>query len=178
MSQRGSVGVYLLFSIAAAIASGYGVYAWMHGHKPHAAPVVEAAPPPKPAPRPVSAPTPVAQPAPVEVPSLAEQRAVDPPSTGTSPAMGVPGIDGPIERGSVDRRMRAKSRALQMCWDGERPTTVHVTLLVDGNGRVTSTRISPALSMATSKCIANVFATISFSAFGQPSEIVQPIAFR
>lgn len=186
MSQRGSIVVYLLFSIVVSIGAGYGVYVLIRDHK--SAPAtseVKAEPPPRP--RPVAPPQPVeAEPA-VEPPappvSIAEQRAVNPiidPEYTSSPVMGVPGIDGPIARGSVDRRMRARSVELQRCWesDGDPAKTIHATMHVDAAGRVTSTSVTPGLSADTEACVLAVLSSISFSPQTKPSEVVQPIAFR
>lgn len=187
MNQRGSVGLYFMFAIVFAIATGYGVYAWMRDHKP--APerprpqhVVREQPTPAPVqPEVVEAAPPMPEP-PVER-SVAAQRAVDPvvdEASVTSPAMGVPGINGPIERGSVVRRMRAKSLALQSCWErtGDPRVTVRMTMHVDAEGRVTSASVSPGLTVPTETCIIAVLSSLSFTSPGRTTEIVQPIAFR
>lgn len=186
MSQRGSVGLYLLFSIALSIGTGYGVYTFIRDHKsPEPAPNEVNIPPPPPRPTVVKPPETPQIEAPVEPPamSLAEQRAVNPivdADGNVSPVMGLPGIDGPIERGSVDRRMRVKGLALQSCFErnGDAPTTVHMTMLVDERGHVTKTSVTPGLSAATEACILTVLDSISFSPPGKPAEVVQPIAFR
>jgi hypothetical protein len=184
VNQRGSVVAYLLFSIAASIATGYGVYAVIRDNK--------SATPPPPTPRqlreetpPAPTPAPVVDEPPPPPPeqSLAQQRAVDPTVEAgdiISPVMGIPGIEGPIERGSVDRRMRAKSLALQSCWErnGDQRVTVRMTMLVDEDGRVTSATVSPGLTVATEACIISVLGSLSFTSPGKPAEVVQPIAFR
>lgn len=106
-----------MFSIVFAIATGYGVYAWMRDHKPAPEPprsqrVIREQQPPAPVqPEVVVAAPPV--PVPPAEQSVADQRAVDPvvdEASATSPAMGVPGIDGPIERGSsIDACARSHS---------------------------------------------------------------------
>ena len=183
--QRGSIVLYLLFSIALSIGAGYGVYAYLRDHKSaEPTPTVKAeAPTPRPVvqAQPVAAVPDVEPPAPT--PSVAEQRAVNPiidPDNPITPVMGIPGIEGAIERGAVDRRFRAKARALQVCFDnnGQEHTTIHATLLVDERGRVTSARVSPGLSVGTEACVLSVLSSINFSAPGQPAEVVLPIAFR
>lgn len=182
VSQRGSVGVYLVFSIALSIGAGYGVYAYLHEHKS-----AEAAPQPiktetAPTPRHVT-PPPAVQPEPEAAPppmSLAEQRASDPmidPNSDVSPISGLPGIDGSIERGAVERRFRAKSKALQACVADER-ATIHATLMVDERGHVTKTSVTPGLSADAESCVLGVLGSISFSPPGKPAEVVLPIAFR
>jgi hypothetical protein len=184
VNQRGSVAAYLLFSIAASIATGYGVYAVIRDNKSATPPTprpVREAPPPAPAAAPVVDDEPPPPPPPPQ--SLAQQRAVDPTVEAgdiISPVMGTPGIEGPIERGSVDRRMRAKSLALQSCWErnGDQRVTVRMTMLVDEDGRVTSASVSPGLTVATEACIVSVLGSLSFTSPGKPAEVVQPIAFR
>lgn len=189
MNQRGSVGLYFMFSIVFAIATGYGVYAWMREHKPAPEPprpqrVVREQQPPAPVqPEVIEATPPVPVPVPAVERSVADQRAVDPvvnEASVTSPAMGVPGIDGAIERGSVDRRMRAKSLALQSCWEqtGDPRVTVRMTMHVDADGRVTSANVSPGLTAPTESCIVAVLSSLSFTSPGRETEIVVPIAFR
>lgn len=186
MRQRGSVVVYLLFSIALSIGAGYGVYVLIRDHKPVEAATtknVETEPTPTPrpvAPQPTPAPPPEPPPAPM---SVAEQRAVSPivdPDYTSSPIMGVPGIDGGISRGSVDRRMRAHAVELQQCWEnaGDPPRTIRVTMHIDAAGRVSSTSVTPGLSADAEACVLAVFSSLSFSAPGKPAEVVQPIAFR
>lgn len=186
--QRGSVVVYLLFSIALSIGAGYAVYILIRDHKPaEAATTQEAAPAPTPAPRPVAqppqpAPTPVVEEPPAPM-SVAEQRAVSPivdPNYSSSPIMGVPGIDGGISRGSVDRRMRAHAVELQHCWEdaGDSPKTIRVTIHIDAAGRVSGATASPGLSPNAEACVLAIFSALSFSAPGKPAEVVQPIAFR
>lgn len=185
MNERGSVVVYLLCSIAVSIGAGYGVYAYIRDHKSaEPAPTVRAdAPSPKTVvqPQPVVAAPEVEPPAPT--PSVAEQRAVNPivdDSSDVSPVMGLPGIDGAIERGAVDRRFRAKSKALQTCFDnnGQERTTIHASLLVDERGHVTSARVSSGLSLGTESCVLSVLSSISFSPPGKSAEVVLPLAFR
>lgn len=185
MNQRGSVVLYLLVSIALSIGTGYGVYAWIRDHKSAApAPVeVKTEPPPRPALAPQPQPLPDVPPAEPPPMSVAEQRAVNPivdADSNVSPVMGLPGIDGPIERGSVDRRMRVKGLALQSCYErnGDSPTTIRMTMFVDERGHVTKTSVSKGLSDATEACILSVLDSISFSPQGKPAEVVQPIAFR
>ncbi len=185
MNERGSVVAYLMISIALSIGAGYGVYAYLRDHKsaPEPAPTAKAE---APTPRPVIQPQPVATAPEVEppapTPSVAEQQAIDPvdDSTGITPVMGVAGIEGAIERGAVDRRFRAKARALQSCFDnnGQEHATIHATLAVDERGRVTSARVSPGLSVGTEACVLSVLSSINFSPPGAPAEVVLPIAFR
>lgn len=176
-----------MFSIALSIATGYGVYSVIRDNKSATpAPVEKRRAPAPPLAAPVvepPAPAPVEEAPPVRAMSNAEARAVDPivdEDGVTSPVMGIPGIDGAIERGSVDRRMRAKSLALQSCWErSEDPrVTVRMMMFVDENGRVTSAGVSPGLSPEAETCIVAVLRSISFSSPGRVSEIVQPIAFR
>lgn len=192
MNQRGSVSLYLLFSLAASVAAGIGAYVWIRDHKPAEAAaddtphVVSAAKPAQHEPDP----TPAPQPEPEVVPeaptttSLAEQRAVDPiidPNSEVSPVFGLPGVDGAIERSSIDRRFKARAALLQRCWERSEsdPGKLHVTLAVAANGHIDQVKMSEGWNEGFEACVISLLSNMSFSGTrdGHPATVVQPIAF-
>jgi len=194
MNQRGGISLYLVFSLAAAVAAGIGAYAWIRKHKPaeasaddrpHAVTTAKPAhheAPPTPAPQP----EPAVEPTPAERPmSLAERRAEDPvvdPNSRVSPVFGLPGIDGAMERSSVDRRFRARAKLLQQCWDHSASDegTVYVTLAVEPNGHIKQVTLSEGWNESFQSCVTSLMNAMSFSGTrdGHPAEVVQPVAFQ
>jgi hypothetical protein len=204
MNQRGSIGIYLLFSIAIAAAAGYGVYRFMRDHKDawasnkddDAATTKQAsAPAPKPTSMPAPAPAPVpevveAEPAidPMsEAMKLAESRIVEPvldAATDESPVFGTPGISGGIERGSVERRFKPRAAMLQRCWERSDAGagSIHVSLRVEPDGKVSHIALSggfDGLDDGFQACVMSALSfTFSATKDGNPAAVVQPIAFR
>ena len=197
MRERGSVAVYLLFAIVASIAAGVGAYTWLRDHQPPpgdndeaTTPVASDEAPPSPRKTtkasvpaaPVAAPVaedPVPAPPPV---SLAEQRAVDPivdPNSDVSPVFRLAGIDGTVERGSVDRRFKPRAADLQDCFENNDPNVgvVRVTLTIATNGRITELKVSDGRP-AFRDCIRRLFTSVTFSPNKSGATVVQPIAFR
>jgi hypothetical protein len=199
MNQRGSIGIYLLFSIAISAAAGYGVYRFMRDHKDafastnddDAATTQQAS---APTPKPAVAPTPAAEPEVIEpeLPSdpmkaamlLAESRAVNPNTEATmeeSPVFGIPGIEGGIERGSVERRFKPRAAILQRCYErsGGEPGQVRVKLQVEPDGKLSHIELSAGWDDGFQACVMSAL-NFQFSATkdGNPAAVVQPIAFR
>jgi hypothetical protein len=195
MTERGNVSVYLLFSLAASIAAGVGAYRLIRDHKPAEAVADDdvrhevAAPKPAhdaPAPTPAPEAEPEAAPsAPTPTMSLAEQRAVDPitdPNSDASPVFGLPGIDGAIERSSVERRFRSRAPLIQRCWERSEsdPGKVRVTLSVAANGHIDEVTLSDGWNEGLQACVVSLLSTMSFSGTrdGHHATVVQPIAFQ
>lgn len=192
MNQRGGVSLYLLFSLVASVAAGIGAYVWIRDHKPAQAAAaddthheVAAAKPtphePDPAPQPEPDVAPEPQP---PTSSLAEQRAVDPiidPNSDVSPVFGLPGIDGAIDRSSVDRRFKARAAMLQRCWErsGADPGKLRVTLTVAANGHIDHVTTTTGWNDGLEACVNSLLSNMSFSGTrdGHPATVVQSIAF-
>lgn len=199
MNQRGSIGIYLLFSLVISIAAGYGVYRVIRDHKDAFASKNDDAPTTKqaaaPAPRPAAVPAP-----PIEVPEamppepaidpmsaameLAESRAVDATidqASDESPVFGTPGISGAIERGSVERRFKPRAAILQHCWERSDAGagSLRVAMQVAPDGKVSHMTLSGGWDDGFQACVMSAL-TFSFSATkdGNPAAVVQPIAFR
>lgn len=192
--NRGSVALYLLFSIAISIAAGYGVYRLVLAQREEDAaraarsPVQRAA---APTPRPVAAPV---EPAPVEDPpplSVAEQRAVDPDIDGDGDGaaagalLGMPGIDGAMPRDSIERRFRARLAWWNRCYErsataGEDRGVVHIAFRIEPDGSLVEPRITGGFNDGFTACLLSVAGAISFSGprDGKPVNVVYPIGFR
>jgi hypothetical protein len=200
MNQRGSVVLYFLFSIVVSIAVGVGVYSWMRENKgmfesknDDSTQSASTKPPTvtKKA-QPVNEPPAVveyAEAVPVEDPvpenqSIAESRAVDPVvviDSDDTPVFGVPGIDGGIERGSVERRFKPRGPMLQRCFDDSDGSInrLRVTMNVQPNGKVALVTLNDGWDAAFQECaISALNFTYSPTRDGKPATIVMPLAFR
>lgn len=199
MNQRGSVGIYLLFSLIVATAAGYGAYHYIREHKSQfqsdeeAATTTTAPPPakkPKPAPVPEApvpeAPVPVAPEEPPPTQSLAMQaaeKAIDPvvdPADYNTPNFGTPGIAGGIEKGSVLRRFKAHAEQLQTCYEHAGPFdgSVRVTLEVAPTGKLTKVSLDDGDDGFQACAISALDISFSATKDGKPAAVVQPIHFQ
>lgn len=193
--KRGSVALYLLFSIVISIAAGYGVYRVLRERRlreASAAPAQEAvrteraaAPSPHPVPAPPVEPEPAAdEPPPL---SVAEQRAIDPDIDGdgatAGASLGMPGIDGAMPRDSVERRFRARLTWFDRCY--ERSATedrgvIRVAFHIEPDGTLVEPKITGGFNDGFTACMLSVVGAISFSGprDGKRVEVVYPIGFR
>lgn len=204
--QRGSIVLYLLFSLAAAIATGYGAYRVIRTQRLEreaAAAHAAATRPPRasvaPAQEP-SSPTEVPPEVPPEVPideemvveptDSAEARAVDPDAF-ADPAKdtvvyGTPGVTGGLTAASVERTVMRYSARIERCLRKAREQyrvrrgTVRAAVDVDAQGRVLS--VTAKLDNAEEvlgDCVIDVFRRLRFDATsdGGRARIVYPIVF-
>ena len=193
--QRGSIVIYLLFSIVISIGAGYVAYHLIHENKSKWADTGETKPSVKrPAIATARVPVPVPEPAEVVAPveevtpqqttaMIAASRAVDPivdPLADVSPVFGVPGIVGGIERGAVERRFKPRGELLQKCYDdyGDTQKTLRVTLQVDPSGKLMNVNLTGGWSVQFEACVtAALKFNFSPTRDGDSAVIVQPIAF-
>lgn len=199
--QRGSIVIYLLFSIAAAVATGYGTYRVMRTRRleSEAAEARAVANRPQrahvaPAPR-HSAPPPASEPGPDEAaferaPDPAEAGAVDPPvlddPTNDTVVYGTPGVSGGLSALSVERTVKRYAVRIDRCLRKTREQyrvrrgTVRVMVDVDAQGRVVaaSAKLDGA-EQVLGDCVLDVFRRLRFDApsEGGPGRIVFPIVF-
>jgi hypothetical protein len=195
--NRGSVALYLLFSIVLSIGAGYGVYRVMRESRLRAASAAPAgttipsrtAIEPMPPQEPAVAPAPRPEPA-VERPSGAsdaQARAIEPDIEGDDTAarvlLGIPGIAGAMPRDSVQRHFRARSAPLQRCYEhfveGGTRGVIHVRFRIDTDGTLLEPRVA-GFNAQFDDCVAALAATIKFSQprDGKTVEVVYPIGFR
>ena len=193
--KRGSVALYLLFSIVLSSATGYGVYRGLRERRLHDA---SAAPEPvhtdraaAPSPHPVPAPPVEVEPSGDEPPplSVAEQRAIDPDIDGDRAAeganLGMPGIDGAMPRDSVERRFRARLAWFTRCYEqsatpGEDRAVIRVAFHIEPDGTLVDPKITGGFNDGFTACVLGVVGAISFSGprDGKRVEVVYPIGFR
>lgn len=196
MNQRGSVGIYFLFSLLVAAAAGYGAYHYIHEHKSELQSEEQASTAPAPKPPAPTTPAPPLPEAPVPAPEvpvvapevvaetpalIAARRAVDPiADQSTSPTFGTPGIAGGIEKGSVDRRFKPRAEQLQSCYENASSFdgSVRVMLEVDPSGKLARVSLDDG-DDGFQACVISVL-DFGFSATkdGKPATIVQPIHFQ
>jgi hypothetical protein len=203
VSQRGGVGLYLLFSIVISIAAGYGVYHFMKQHpdafaspnksddesatsKPGKSsatnPSVPAPTPTPPVEEAIPVPEPAVDPMAAAM-TLAESNAENPtPSDAdVSPVFGTAGISGGIERGAVERRFKPRAAILQRCFErsSSEPGVLRVSMEVTRDGKVSKLTLSPGWDDGFQACVTSALNfTFSATKDGNPAAVVQPIAFR
>lgn len=199
--NRGSVALYLLFSITLSIAAGYGVYRVMHAQhvREASASPSRTTTTPKPerdlssaavAPPPIEEAAAAPEPEDVEPPtgtSEAERRAIDPDIEGDATSarvlLGMPGIIGAMPRDSVQRHFRARSAPLQRCYDhfveGGKRGVIHMRFRIDTDGKLLDPRVA-GFNAQFNDCVASLARSIRFSEprDGQLVEVVYPIGFR
>lgn len=192
MNERGSVGIYLLFSVIVAAAAGYGAYHYIHEHKSEfqheeqasTAPAPKkqpTAPTPAPAPDPIPEVPVVPEQAPMESPAMVAARlAVDPIDSSESPSFGTPGVVGGIEKRAVDRRFRPHAEQLQTCYEhaSSFDGSVRVTLEVAANGKLTNISLDDGDDGFQACAISALSFSFSPTKDGKPATIVQPIQFH
>jgi hypothetical protein len=191
--QRGSVVLYLLFSIAASIAAGYGVYLLLRerNHASAATPDVAEAPPARaPAPRPVAPePTPVADTPPDLIePDAAERGAVAPEIADVDKdavLLGTPGVSGGLEAAQVERTIKRYTVRYERCMRrskerGEEPRgELRLTLVLGPDGDVEFATGKPTnLSDELASCIVDVVQKLRFdkTSDGMKAKVVYPLA--
>lgn len=204
-AARGSVVLYLLFSIAVATASGILVYFAIRDYRIAKAEADARAPKPREQrPEPfeetvaVAEPTPTveaveAEPPPTVDPfDVADSLAIAPPELDQSPAtnapiFGSPGIEGTSDKAEVDRTLRRYASRLQRCFEkalAKNPRTSGATrfrFTIDRDGKVgavtsqATSRIDPLLTT----CAGEVIAKLRFArpTDGDVARVVFPIDF-
>lgn len=200
--QRGSIALYLLFSIAAAIATGYGTYRVIRQYRLETdaaealaaatrPPRATVADPPTPLPPPkVPSEVPVEEELAVEPTDSAEARAVDPepfedPAKDTV-VYGTPGVSGGLTAAAVERTVMRYAARIERCLRKTREQyrvrrgTVRMTTDVDAQGKVllVTAKLDNAEQLL-GDCMVDVFRRLRFDATsdGGPARIVYPIVF-
>lgn len=204
--QRGSIALYLLFSIAAAVATGYGAYRVIRTQRLESEaaealaaarrpPRANVAPPPGPTvplatPAEVPPEVPIDEEMVVEPTDSAEARAVDPDAF-ADPAKdtvvyGTPGVSGGLTAAAVERTVMRYSVRIERCLRKTREQyrvrrgTVRTTVDVDAQGRVlvVTAKLDNAHHIL-GDCVLDVFRRLRFDATsdGGEARIVYPIVF-
>jgi hypothetical protein len=194
MNQRGSVGIYFLFSAIVAAAAGYGAYHYIREHKSAFQSDEQASTSPTPKPKaPTPAPAPSPDPtteapmppapevaAPTESPAIMAGRlAIDPTDSSESPSFGTAGVVGGIEKRAVDRRFRPHAEQLQTCYEhaSSFDGSVRVTMEVQPNGKLAKVSLDNGDDGFQACVIAALNVSFSATKDGLPATIVEPIHF-
>jgi hypothetical protein len=189
--QRGSIALYLLFSIAASVATGYAVYLVMRDRRLAVANDVVAEPAPVravPRPEPIAEPT-VAVP-PVEAAAdTAELDAVEPnliASATDAVLLGTPGVAGGLAPANVERTIKRYSVRYERCMRRARERGVtpggslRLTLVIAADGAVDYATGQPTnVDEELAACVVDVVKKLRFdrSSDGAKIKVVYPIAF-
>ncbi len=184
--------MYLLFSLAAAIAAGYGVYRLLRERKaPPANETAEAPPVRRPSPRPAAPvePTPVAAPPSDLIEPGAAERAAIAPEIGEldedAVLLGTPGTSGGLEAAQVERTVKRYTVRYERCMRraserGEHPRgELRVTLVIAADGSVDFVTGKPTnLSDELATCIVDVIKKLRFdkTSDGMKVKAVFPMA--
>jgi hypothetical protein len=189
--QRGSIALYLLFSIAASIAVGYAVYLLIRDRKLAVADDAVAEPAPA---RPASRPEAIAEP-PVDVPAeppegdTAERDAVEPNvivSDEDAVLLGTPGIAGGLAREDVTRTIKRYAVRYERCMRRARDRGVtpggslRLTFVISAEGNVDyATGRASNVDEELATCVVDVIEKLRFerSMDGAKVKVVYPIAF-
>ena len=191
--ERGSIALYLLFSIAASIAAGYGVYLLIRDRRVAAADdaVAESAPA-RAAPRPEPMPaTPVVEATETAgAPDPAELAAVEADAdivlAKDTVLFGTPGVAGGLEVGDIERTIKRYSVRYERCMRrakerGITPRgTLRLTFVVAADGNVAyATGKATNLDDELASCVVDVVKKLRFdkSTDGAPVKVVYPMAF-
>jgi hypothetical protein len=190
--QRGSVALYLLFSIAASVAAGYAVYLVLRDRKQasaddHVADVTPARPVVRSEPMP---PPPAAEPVEEQAVDAAEQSAVAPNLTADptkdNVLFGTPGIAGGLEVEQVERTIKRYSVRYERCMRRAKERGViprgelRVTLVLAADGKVDYAVGKPTnLDEELAVCVVDVIDSLRFdkSSDGAKVKVVYPMAF-
>ncbi|HEY5947972.1 MAG TPA: AgmX/PglI C-terminal domain-containing protein [Kofleriaceae bacterium] len=190
--QRGSVALYLLFSIVAATAAGYATYVVLRDRKSSVAEAEPAPPRPLPAPR--------AQPAAeqAELVEATEPAAVDSaerdalaPDDIVEPArdtvlLGKPGVAGDLDAASVERTVKRYLVRYDRCMrrahehHGIARGSLRVTLVIGETGNVDYASGAPTnVDDDLAACVVDVMKKLKFDKPGDGAKVkvVYPIAF-
>jgi hypothetical protein len=114
---------------------------------------------------------------------LAEARAIPPNDEQSegSPLFGVAGIEGGLERGSIERRFKPRAQILQRCFErnGSEPGLLWVKMQVAPDGKISEMTLTSDASDSFQACVmAALNFTFSPTRDGENAYVVQPIAFR
>jgi len=171
--EHGGVPWYLMFTIAAAIGTGFGVYRVLHQRELRLAD--ERARAPKHVPKPVEParePT-VEEAKPEEIEMPADQVAVV--------MIGTPRIDGELEGVGVELAVAAQREAIERCYTGVvAQGALEISLFADPRGRPSSvTAGAEPFDSTLASCVEDLIKTLRFPrpANGESARIVIPILF-
>lgn len=187
--QRGSIVLYLVFSIAASVAAGYGVYVLVRDHKSAIADDAVAEPTPvRPAPRAEVTPKPAESVAVAEA-DPAELAAVEP-NLIESPKdvvlFGTPGVAGALAVDSIEHTIKRYTVRYERCMRRARERGVtpagslRITLIIAEDGKVDYATGKPtSLDEELAVCVVEVVNDLRFgkSTDGAKVKVVYPIAF-
>jgi hypothetical protein len=188
--QRGNIALYLLFSIAAAVAVGYSVYLVIRDHKLAVADDAVAEPAPaRRVPRAeISAePPPIAEPA--DQVDVAEAGAADPNvivSARDAVLLGTPGVAGGLERDQVEQTVHRYTVRYERCMRrakerGASPRgALRLTFVISAEGNVDYATGKPIdLDDELATCVVDVIKKLRFdrSSDGAKVKVVYPMAF-
>jgi hypothetical protein len=184
--------LYLLFSLAAAIAVGYGVYVMLRERSSTPASETVEAPParrPPPRPAPPVEPTPVAAPPPDLIEPDAAERAAVAPTIGDvdtdAVLLGTPGTSGGLEPAQVERTVKRYMVRYERCMRrakerGEQPRgELRLTIVIAADGSVDFITGKPTnLSEELAACVVDVVKKLRFdkSSDGMKVKAVYPMA--
>lgn len=192
MNQRGSIGVYLLFSIVVATAAGYGVYALLRARpqdagdaevtqaraEPHAVMPVRPAPPPPEPPEVIP-----------EDGGPAERGAIAPagieaPDEDTV-LLGTPGVAGALEPAQVDRTMKRYMVRWERCMRRARERdelpdgVLSLSFVIAGDGSVSGMSYRASVEDSLAVCVTDVVKKLRFDkpVDGADVRVVVPMRF-
>jgi hypothetical protein len=187
--QRGSIALYLLFSIAASVAAGYGVYLLIRDRKLAVADDAVAEPAPA---RPTPPPEPIAEPPvtePAEAVDVAEAGAVEPTvvaSTKDAVVLGRPGVAGGLGVDAVEHTIQRYMVRYERCMRRakERGATpsglLRLTFVISAEGGVDYvTGARGGIDEELASCVVDVVKKLRFdkSSDGAKVKVVYPFAF-
>ncbi|HEY5926241.1 MAG TPA: AgmX/PglI C-terminal domain-containing protein [Kofleriaceae bacterium] len=191
--QRGSVVLYLLFSLATSVAVGYGVYSLIRARSEASADaaVVERPTPARPLPRPAVTPTP----APPHDPSIddsvdvADRDAVPPEDIPDPPEdtvlLGLPGVAGGLEAVAVERTVRRYIVRFERCMRKARERNavprgdLRLTFVIAADGEVEYVSGKTSIDDELTTCVLDLVKKLRFdkSTDGAMVKVVYPIRF-
>lgn len=187
--------MYLLFSLAASVAVGYGVYVLLRERRSTAAgesgsESVEAEPAGRPVPRPMAPePTPAVAPPPDLIEPDAAERAAVAPDIGDvdkdAVLLGTPGTSDNLDPAQVERTIKRYTVRYERCMRrakerGEQPRgELRVTIVIAADGSVDFATGQPTnLSDELATCIVDVIHKLRFDrpSDGMKAKVVYPMA--
>jgi hypothetical protein len=193
-SQRGNIGLYMLFSLAASIASGYGVYVLIRDRPRSAVDDTREVEPAPARPEPVATPTPatptpaepVAEATPVDI---AERDAVAPADLDDPPKdtvlYGRPGVDGELDVASVEHTVKRYSVRYERCFRKTheryrmRPGGLRLTVVIGSDGSVIQASYRTTVEDELATCVMDVVKKLKFDkpTDGAIAKVVYPMVF-
>jgi hypothetical protein len=191
--QRGNVAVYLLFSIVASVAVGYGVYVFIRDRKVAVADDVVAEPAPmrqesRPAPMEPMEPTPIAEVG-ADSDDPAERGASEPNLVVTARdavVYGKPGVAGGLAASDVEQTIQRYTVRYERCMRRakERGATLggslRLTLVIAADGNVDYATGKPTnVDEELAGCVVDIVKKLRFARSGDGAKVkvVYPIAF-